>query len=99
MFLSDLQITQELPPRRGAFFFLTGGIRGLGHGNDSDAGVGAHLHEPQLCRGAPDNVELWSPDNPIFPTPEITAEPMELPEGAGMKAFIGIHEPLEDTLA
>jgi hypothetical protein len=24
MFLSDLQITQELPPRRGAFFFLTG---------------------------------------------------------------------------
>jgi hypothetical protein len=100
MFLGDLQIIQELPPpRRGAFFFLIGAFVVWAMATIPTLESVRISTNSSFVEEHPNNVELWSPGNPIFPTPEITAEPMELPEGAGMKALIGINEPLEDTLA
>lgn len=37
--------------------------------------------DPHFVEEHPDNVELWSPGNPLFPIPESVAEPSELPVG------------------
>lgn len=54
---------------------------------------------PGFVEEHPDNVELWSPCNPLFPTPEVIAEPNELPVGTSVKSLVAMGKPMENALA
>ena len=44
--------------------------------------------DPEFVEEHPDNVELWSPGNPLFPVPDVVSEASELPPGARIDAIL-----------
>ena len=44
--------------------------------------------DPSFVEEHPDDVELWSPGNPLFPVPEVVAEAGELPPGVRIDGLL-----------
>jgi hypothetical protein len=44
--------------------------------------------DPHYVEEHPDNVELWSPGNPLFQPPDLVAEPKDLPSGNPIRTLL-----------
>lgn len=55
--------------------------------------------DPKFVEEHPDDVELWSPGNPLFPVPEVVAEAGELPPGARLDGILRSATPIHGGAA